>query len=97
MARARPRVTNSRAVDGETVSAGRITSSWTQVLLRSLLTFADVDDECTRDGRCINPFAGEVLDLETRVRRCLEELCDMVPSQGVEHGSLKARGDRLRM
>jgi hypothetical protein len=36
-----------------------------------LRTFPDIDDECTVDGRRIDPFAREVLDLEAFMRRSL--------------------------
>ena len=37
-------------------------------------TLADVDDKGAGDGRCVDPFTREVLDLETRMGGSLEEL-----------------------
>lgn len=36
------------------------------------LALSNVHDKGSGDGRCVDPFTGEVLDLETRVGGCLE-------------------------
>lgn len=62
-------MTNSRAGGG--ARQWRIDEAGNEASLRTL---ADVHDKSSGDGRRGDPFTGEVLDLETGMRRSLEEL-----------------------